>query len=559
MSKSECRRNDECLNDDKSFVIRHSSFVISPLCLCASVVHSLLSFFSPCLAAPPQVTFLYPSGGQIGQTIPVTAGGSFSNWPIDAWSDRAELSIECDKEKGKLLVKIGPDASSGVAWLRLYDGEGASAARPLVIGTLPEIMEQEPNDDFRKPQQTSGSAVVANGQLGRQGDVDVFAVSLAKGQTLVAAMDANRVLGSPMDAALQVLTADGFVRAQSNDDRGLDPLLVFTAPSAGTYLVRTFAFPATPNSTINFAGDNTFVYRLTLTTEGFIDAALPMMLVAGQTNRVTLLGWNLSEELKSLDVTPAEAMPRHVLSHPRLAETLPLPVGASHPVVAAEGITPIELPAVLSGQLAQPRQQHEFSFRASKGQRLVFQSESRTLGYAIDPLLTVTDAEGKALGQNDDAGRDNREAELTFNVPADGEYRLAIRDLHRHGGPRYIYRVTAGEQQPDFALKLTAETFTIPTGKTLEITVNVERLADFKEDLEITAVNLPEGVTADAVQSKDKSVKLKLTAAAESSGSGPIRILGRTQGQSPQRRTASAALAGLGANIEDVWLTVTKK
>jgi hypothetical protein len=538
-----------------------SPLSVLPLCLCVSVVYFLLDFFSLCLAAPPQVTFLYPSGGQVGQTVPVTTGGSFSNWPLQAWSDRAELTVECDKEKGKLLVKIGQEAQPGVSWLRLYDGEGASAVRPFLIGTLPEVVEQEPNDDFRQPQQLSGTTIIANGQLGRQGDVDVFALSLAKDQTLVAAMEANGVLGSPMDAALQVLTADGFVRAQSHDERGLDPLLVFTAPAAGTYLVRTFAFPATPNSTINFAGDSTFVYRLTLTTEAFVDAALPMALVASQTNRVTVLGWNLPEELKSLEVTPAAGASRHVLSHPRLAGTLALPITTSHVAVAAADISPIELPAVLSGQLSRPRQQHEFSFRAEKGQRLVFQSESRTLGFAIDPVLTVTDADGKMLGQNDDASRDNREAELTFNVPADGEYRLAIRDLHRQGGPRYIYRVTAGEQQPDFAVKLTADAFTIAAGKSLEITVNVERLAGFKEDLEVTAMNLPEGVTADSVQckEKDKSVKLKLTAAAESSGSGPIRIIGRTQSESPVMRTASAALTGLGAAIEDVWLTVTKK
>jgi hypothetical protein len=221
----------------------------------------------------------------------------------------------------------------------------------------------------------------------------------------------------------------------------------------------------------------------------------------------------------------------------------------------------MELPAVLSGHLSKPREQHEFPFRAKKGQRLVFASESRALGFAIDPLLTVTDAGDKVLGQNDDASRDNREAELTFNAPADGEYRLTIRDLHRDGGPRYVYRVTAGQPQPDFALKLTADAFTVAAGKTVEVTVNVERVAGFQDDVEITAVNLPEGVTVEAVSASEKikSVKLKLAAAAEASASGPIRVFGRTRSEPPQTRTATASLAGLGATIEDVWLTVTKK
>src|SRR5687767_14516280 len=115
-------------------------------------------------AAPPQVTFLHPSGAQIGQTVPVTAGGSFSNWPVQIWSDRADVSVECNKDKGKLLVKIAPEAAPGIAWLRLYDGEGAANLRPLVIGALPEVVEQEPNDEPRKPQPLDGSTVV-NGQL----------------------------------------------------------------------------------------------------------------------------------------------------------------------------------------------------------------------------------------------------------------------------------------------------------------------------------------------------------------------------------------------------------
>ena len=106
--------------------------------------------------------------------------------------------------------------------------------------------------------------------------MDGFAVNLSRGQTLVASVEAARHLGSPMDAVLQVVSTDGFVLAQNDDDVGRDPRIVFEAPAAGTYIVRLFAFPATPDSSIRFAGGSAFVYRLTLTTGGFLDYAFPL-------------------------------------------------------------------------------------------------------------------------------------------------------------------------------------------------------------------------------------------------------------------------------------------
>ena len=58
---------------------------------------------------------------------------------------------------------------------------------------------------------------------------------------------------------------------QMEDTLWFDPRIVFTAPEDGTYYVRTFAFPADPNSTIQFAGAASYIYRLTLTTGPFVD------------------------------------------------------------------------------------------------------------------------------------------------------------------------------------------------------------------------------------------------------------------------------------------------
>lgn len=51
-----------------------------------------------------------------------------------------------------------------------------------------------------------------------------------------------------MDGILQLLSAEGFLLEENNDDHGLDRQLVFTAPKDGAYLLRVFAFPSGPDA-----------------------------------------------------------------------------------------------------------------------------------------------------------------------------------------------------------------------------------------------------------------------------------------------------------------------
>src|SRR5581483_12149891 len=156
---------------------------------------ALLAMPNACRAAPPTLTYLFPAGAQQGKSVVLTAGGSFERWPVQVWVDRKGLDIKpAQDKKGQLTATVAADATPGTYWLRLYDEQGASALRPFLVGTLPEVLEQEPNDDPQKPQVLPSSSVVVNGRLERTGDVDSFAVLLHKGETLVASVEANRTL-----------------------------------------------------------------------------------------------------------------------------------------------------------------------------------------------------------------------------------------------------------------------------------------------------------------------------------------------------------------------------
>ncbi|MEZ6113565.1 MAG: PPC domain-containing protein [Pirellulaceae bacterium] len=521
---------------------------------------------SSVLAAPPTLNYFYPPGLQRGQTREITASGSFANWPAEVWIDRAGLSVACAADKGKLTVTAADDAEPGVYWLRVRDAEGASSVKPLIVGTLPETDEKEPNNAPNEPQKLAESTVV-NGRLEKSGDVDGYAISLAEGDVLVASLVGNAILGSPMDAVLQICDARGFILEQTDDSGGLDPRLTFTATKAGDYTVRTFAFPSTPNSTVNFAGADTFVYRLSITKGPFVDHALPLAFARNAATEVRLSGWNLAGEQATQTVeAPTEDANAVRVFSPDADGFVDLPVIDGPVLVAAEDNSleqpqTIAPPIDVSGRLA-AEQTHAFRFTATKGKKLRLKVLARTLLSPLDAVLLVFDSTGKMLQEIDDVAR-QRDPELVFTPPADGDYTVAVRDLHRRGGDRFVYRLSVSEVQPDFALSLAADSFVLKAGEPLEIAVTIDRRDGFSEPIEVSVDGLPDGVSAETATSESKgdsakSVKLKLTSD-KAGATGPIRIVGRTGGDTPQQRVAEFDTTDPRWRLSDAWLTVTTK
>jgi hypothetical protein len=429
------------------------------------------------------------------------------------------------------------------------------------VGTLPEVLDAEPNDDPRGPQRLDSSTVTVNGRLAKPGDVDGFAVHLSRGQSLVASLEASRGLGSPIDGVLQVVSPEGFVLAQNDDDHDRDPQIVFAAPADGEVIVRAFAFPATPDSTIRFAGGESSIYRLTLTTGGFLDHAYPLAVARGAAGRVEAVGWNIPEVARFLPVVAADDAESARIAHERLANTADVRLVPCPAIVEAEPNDPtrpqaIVLPIAVSGRIDPPRDVDAYQFTARKGESLLFKVESRGLGQPLDPVLRLTDAAGKVLAEKDDSAR-NRDAELRFTAPADGPYRVAVRDLNGRGGFRHVYLLSGGAPRPDFALTLKSDQFTLTAGQPLGVAITIERREGFDGAIEIGLGGPSDGLTAGPVASppKEKTATLTLTAD-EHAPSGPIRIIGTAS--DGRRRVAAAPIPGLSAAIESVWLTIRK-
>jgi hypothetical protein len=518
-------------------------------------------------AAPPALSGLFPAGGARGQSVEVTASGKFGRWPVRAWVDEPGVVFEPAADEGKLTARIAPDAPPGVRLVRLYDHEGASEARPFVVGVLPEAVEQEPNVDADEAHAVATLPITVNGRLGKRGDVDTFRISLQKGQTLMAALGGRQQLGSPMDGVLQLASPDGLVLEQADDSPGLDPRLIVTAPADGEYLVRLFAFPATPNSTIALAGGDDFLYRLTLTTSGFLDRVQPSAVEAGRAGFVEALGWNLPDGLSRLRVGPSARLDRVRAWHPQLAGVVDVPV-VTHPslveVEAGSAGEPqaLTLPGSVSGRIEREGDEDRFQITLTKGRACRFEVHARSLGSPLDPVLSVIDGAGKRLVEQDDPGRrgnGGRDPRLSFDPPTDGPFDLVIRDLNDRGGPEFAYRLDLIQPTPDFALRLKEDRVSVAPGKSATIPVTIARSDGFDQPIALEVVGLPEGVTARPATSEpqgdsSKSVTLTLDAAAGAPPfSGPVAIVGRS---GELEHVAEAVVSGLEATLDHAWLAV---
>ncbi|QDV53961.1 PPC domain-containing protein [Gimesia fumaroli] len=561
-----------------------STAQILPAVLAFSVVFSLSATTS---AAPPSVNYLNPAGGQVGQKVDVSVDKTLGTQPVSVWTSSPGLKVEIPAKpaKGKekqFSIQIDPNTKPGLYWLRFHNAEGASGIRPFLVGTLAEQAEAEPNEKLSEAQQVELPSATINGVLAKSGDVDTYQVSLKKGQTLIAAQTANEQLGSPMDGVLQILNHRGTVLSQIDDTLWFDPRIVFTAPADGTYFVRTFAFPADPNSTIRFAGAASYIYRLTLTTGPFVDHSLPLAWHPSTAKPVALEGWNLPVKLKTQMPSVMESNESALLSAPQLGNSLTIPMSTT-PVVLETKATQEEagqqltLPTTVTGKIAEPEEIDVYRFTAKKGEKLSFKVDSHDLGYPLDPHVKLFDAKGKLLKEIDDPKRNYFDARLDYSIPADGEYRLEVTDRFQHGGFRYVYLLSILPTEADFSLQAANELYTLTAGdKPLEIDVTIDRQSPrFNDDIEVSIAGLPEGATCEPIVSKvkdkgGKSVKLKLEAKKDVVFQGSLVIQGTSAKDKSKQHTATAVIKGISPKrntarpkpdleLPYLWLTIKKK
>ena len=528
--------------------LRHCA--VAALCM----LHSIFA------AEPPKIDALFPAGGQRGTTVECKVTGGAGDGTLQVWTKSGQLSLEFSEKKDSAKVAIPADADPRVHWLRFSNEHGATDLRPFVVGLIEEVLETEPNNQLSESEVINLSATTVNGVLEKSEDVDMFAFKLTAGQTLVASVAANSILGSPMDAVLQLLDDHGTVMAQNDDDHGFDPQIVYNATSDGVYHLRLFAFPSAPNSTIKLAAAATYVYRLTITTGPFVDYTMPAAVNADADKSVVVSGWNLQEASAMVQPTPEGVV---VLAKEAALAVSVETVSDTSLIETPGALQQLEVPSAMTGVISASREKDVYTLAGKAKQNLTITVAGRSLYSQLDPVVTVTSADGKVIKESDDRNGKDLDSEASFTIPADGEYRVTVTDRFGAGGERYFYLVTTKETLPDFSATLKANQFVLPDEKPLEIPVTIARMNGFAEKIDFKIEGLPDGVECKAVVSEEKgdsqkSVTLKLIRKDDAAAfSGVVHVTGT--GQSSRQHAAEAPIQNSVRLTSEVWLTVVAK
>ena len=170
----------------------------------------------------PYVTSIFPLGSR--DTAPATVELRGWNLPVDRFTVNRF-------EKGPRVFPIF-----------LPEEQQTSGSLLFARDTLPECLEQEPNDRPEIAQPVT-LPVIVNGRIDRPGDWDVFRFEGRAGSRIVAEVTARR-LGSPLDSLIKLTDASGRLLAVNDDfeDQGAplvthqaDSWLWTTLPADGTY------------------------------------------------------------------------------------------------------------------------------------------------------------------------------------------------------------------------------------------------------------------------------------------------------------------------------------
>ena len=174
----------------------------------------------PAGAVSPTVRLIQPVGGQRGTEVIVTLTGQ-------RLADIQEIlfyqpGITVTKivgGKDALAVatfKIAERAELGLHDFRVRTATGISSLKTFSVGTLRDVSEVEPNNEFARPQMVSMNVTV-NGVAGNE-DIDYYEVRAKKGERITVEVDGIRLGLTLFDPYVAILNAKRFELASSDDN-----------------------------------------------------------------------------------------------------------------------------------------------------------------------------------------------------------------------------------------------------------------------------------------------------------------------------------------------------
>lgn len=410
-------------------------------------------------------------------------------------------------------VVVSADAEPGVRELRVATDQAVSSVSHLIVTDYPVVREDEKKANNTRNQAAAVTVPAAIcGRVERAEDVDFYSFEGKSGQQITAELFAQRatagihgmVVRGPliylMDGLMTLYGPNGQVVAQNDNFFGGDSFLATTLPEDGTYYLEV--------RDARYAGSGRYAYCVELASRPYAHATFPVSVQSGKTIDAIAIGHALGE---STDVEiRGTADSQTGVIRQRLqtgaGETNPVSILVSeYPQIVADGSNvsietalPLDFPVGINGRFPEDDGVHYYAFDAKKGDAFLFEVTAHRLGLPLDCVLEVFDANGKLLKESDDYLQ-SKDSKFYWNAAADGQFFLAIRDLHGRGGERFLYHLSAERSGPDFELSGEYYYAQLAPGTNMIWFAKLNRINAFNGPVEIVVEGLPEGVTAESL------------------------------------------------------------
>jgi len=500
----------------------------------------------------PQLLTVFPPGAKAGETVEVTFSGAgfdgdekllfsakgFTSERVGAAT--AEPKGPKGQQSASVKFKVTPPRNvPGTYDVRVVSKSGLSNPRAFVVSGTTEVNETEPNNDVEQAQKI-GLETTVNGVIGAPTDVD-YVTFKAKAEQNVVVHCLTTSIDSKLQADLMVIGPGGKPLASNRGYCGGDAVLDFKVPKDGDYLVRVSQFAYTTGGPDHF-------YRLTVTTDMWVDAVFPPLL-AESNKKPRGYGRNFPKEffpersrfarpdgrpLDELDMWVDPEFATYWLAHGIGPRWLPpaaagddvtdsggqLLLVANNPIRldnekngTADTAQAVDVPADIAGRIAKKADRHWYSFAAKKGEVWTLEVFAERIGSPVDAYFVLTDDKGKVITEQDDGPdtlspnqlytKGNDPARYKFTVPADGTYKVMVstREAGTQFGVRDQYVLRIAKEHPDFRLAIMPLAPHLPDAGTLArggaavFAVFVFRSDGFDGPIELSATDLPNGVT----------------------------------------------------------------
>jgi hypothetical protein len=466
---------------------------------------ALLLSASTLFAASPRLTIILPRGAQRGKDTELTFSGRLLADVEEIMFYEPGFSVKefkpVNANSFKAVVSVSPDARLGEQVCQVRTKTGISDFRTFFVGYLPDVVEAEPNSDFATPQVVPINSTV-NGVAASE-DVDYYVVDAKKGDRIAAEVEAIRLGTTLFDPYVAILDAKRFELASADDSPLLvqDCVVSAIAPEDGKYIIEV--------RESSYGGNGNCRYRVHIGNFPRPTAVYPAGGKIGEEVELKFIGDAAGDFVQKFTL-PNEVIPEYGVFAGTEGSWSPSwntfrlsDVGNSlevEPNNDRATATPSEFPSAFNGILQAAGDQDFFKFTAKKGQQFEVECYGRRVRSPIDPFMYLYNAAGGQVAANDDSrGPDSY---FRFNVPADGEYTLLIRDHLGRGGPDYVYRVEFQPISPGLDLSIARterygqyrQQVFVGRGNRFGTNINLAR-RNFGGELVLAPKELPAGIT----------------------------------------------------------------